>query len=83
MSNKICLDEDVLELANRDEVFRNFLRQCTDHFLHFVIPRRNQDNEIAQDYPIPESVDHILDAAIMLTRKDKNNMIYISFWNWM
>lgn len=83
MSNKICLDDDVLELANRDEAFRNFLRQCTDHFLHFVVPRRDRDSEIMQDYPIPESVDYALESTIMLTRKDKSNKIYISFWNWM
>lgn len=79
----IVPDEDVVELINKDEHFKIFAKQCIEHFTHFVIPRRDQDNEIAQDYEIPDSVDYALAAMIMLTRKDKSNKIYISFWNWM
>lgn len=83
MDRIIVPDEDVIELINKDENFKIFVKQCLEHFTHFVIQRRDQDNEIAQDYEIPESVDYALDAEIMLTRKDKSNKIYISFWNWM
>lgn len=83
MDQIIVPDEDIVELINKDENFKIFVKQCIDHFTHFVIPRRDQDNEIAQDYEIPDSVDYALAAMIMLTRKDKSNRIYISFWNWM
>lgn len=83
MNQIILPDEDVAELINNDKQFKIFITKCIEHFTRFVIPRRDQDKEIAQDYEIPESVDHILDAAVMLTRKDRTNKIYISFWNWM
>lgn len=77
----IRAEDDVFETIEENENFREFVGKCVSHFVHFVIPRRDQSKEIVQDYEIPESVPDILDTRIMLTR-ETNNRIIVSFMKW-
>lgn len=77
----IYAEDDVFETIEENENFREFVGKCVSHFVHFVIPRRDQSKEISQDYPIPESVPDILDTRILLTR-GIDNKILMSFVTW-
>lgn len=60
--------------------FNAFVGQCITHFIHFVVPRRDQTKEISQDYPVPTSIEDVGGDRILLTRKDSWNVIFIDFW---
>jgi len=77
---KIVADFDLWEFINKNQQFNDFVGQCVTHFTHFVVPRRDQTNEIAQDYPVPLGIDDVGGDRIVLTRKDGGNVIFIEFW---
>lgn len=76
----IYAEDDVFETIEENENFREFVGKCVSHFVHFVIPRRDQSKEIVQDYEIPESAD-ILDLTLRLIR-ETDNKILMSFVTW-
>lgn len=80
MTNLLA-EDDIWELINNDENFKDFIGQCVTHFTSFVVPRRDQTKDIEQDYEIPDSVDTIENSVLL--RRDTKNRIYISFVNWM
>ena len=82
MMDNIIVSKDILEYMNSDKRFNEFMGQCITHFVHFVIPRRDQTKEICQDYPIPADIEEIGGDMVMLTRKDRANKIFIEFWRW-
>lgn len=79
VSNVIA--EDYLwEVMEENRQFNDFVGQCVTHFVHFVVPRRDQTQEIAQDYPVPIDIEDVGGNRILLTRKDNGNVIFIDYW---
>lgn len=78
---KYYAEADIWELINSNPEFNNFIGKCATHFEHFVIPRRDQDCEITQDYRIPENIDAGLESYVLL-RWNKGNDISIDFCKW-
>lgn len=76
----ICAEDDLFEAIEANEDFREFIGKCVTHFIHFVIPRRDQTCGVEQDYEVPESID-ILDPSVLL-RREKGNKIIVSFARW-
>ena len=73
--------EDFLwEVMDTNPKFNAFIGQCITHFVHFVVPRRDQTQEIAQDYPVPIDIENVGGDRIMLTRKDNGNVIFVDWW---
>ena len=79
--DEIYAEDDIWEVMNENAEFNEFVGKCITHFAHFVVPRRDQEHDIQQDYEIPESIDANCEELIMLTR-EKGNKIRISFWSW-
>lgn len=78
---KYCAEEDVWEFIDCDPVFNEFVGKCVTHFEHFVIPRRDQEREIEQDYHIPDGTT-ISSSSEILLRWKKGEGISISFMRW-
>ena len=74
-------EDDVWEIINKNPEFNTFIGKCVTHFEHFVIPRRDQEHEIAQDYQIPDEIDVGLETSVML-RWNRGAGITIEFCNW-
>ena len=74
-------EEDIWEFINNDSVFNDFVGKCVTHFEHFVIPRRDQEHEIEQDYHIPDGTT-ISSSSEILLRWKKGEGISISFMRW-
>lgn len=77
---RIVVEFDLFEYMEHNQEFNAFVGQCITHFVHFVVPRRDQTMEIAQDYPIPLSIEDIGGGRILLTRKDSGNVIFVDWW---
>ena len=77
---KFIAETDLWEYMNSNKKFNDFVGQCITHFEHFVIPRRDQTQEIAQDYPVPTDIDDVGGDRILLTRKNSGNVIFIDWW---
>ena len=77
---KIVAEFDLFEYMEHDQQFNDFVGQCITHFVHFVVPRRDQTQEIAQDYPVPIDIEDVGGDRILLTRKDNGNVIFIDWW---
>ena len=77
---KIVAEFDLFEYMNENQKFNAFVGQCITHFVHFVVPRRDQTQEIAQDYPVPIGIEDVGGNRILLTRKDNGNVIFIDWW---
>lgn len=75
----LVAEDDLWEYMDTDAEFNDFIGKCITHFIHFVIPRRDQSREIFQDYEIPDKIDSVAESTVRLTRKDSSNQIYISF----
>ena len=78
----IYAQDDLWEYMDTNQKFNDFIGQCITHFIHFVIPRRDQTLEIQQDYPVPLDIDDVGGDLVMLTRKDRSNTIIVEFWRW-
>ena len=77
---KIVAEHDLFEYMDSNQAFNDFIGQCITHFSHFVIPRRDQTQEIAQDYTVPVDIEDVGGNRILLTRKDNSNVIYVDWW---
>ncbi len=80
--HNVVAEDDIWEAMDGIEPFNNFIGQCVTHFAHFVIPRRDQTQEISEIYDIPKGIDGVLSSTVELTRKDSENTIYISYYDW-
>lgn len=74
-------EDDIWEVIDESLEFKEFIGKCVTHFEHFVIPRRDQEHEIAQDYRIPSSAYDGIESTVML-RWNKGQGVTISFYNW-
>lgn len=79
--DEIYAEDDAWEMMDENQGFNEFVGKCITHFVHFVVPRRDQGRDIQQDYEIPENIDVDCQSRIMLTREN-GNKIRISFWTW-
>lgn len=77
---KIVAEPYLWEAMDTNPKFNDFVGQCITHFVHFVVPRRDQTQEIAQDYPVPIDIEDVGGNRILLTRKDNGNVIFIDWW---
>lgn len=77
---RIIAEDDLWEYMDTNSRFNSFVGQCLTHFMHFVVPRRDQSIEICQDYPVPLDIEDVGGDRILLTRKDGGNVIFIDFW---
>lgn len=80
-SSRTVAEDDVFELIEKDEDFKEFVGKVLTHFEHFVLPIRDQSYDIEQDYQIPERVD-IATESMILVRWTRDNTITISFARW-
>lgn len=79
-ANNVIIEEYLWDVMDESPQFNEFIGQCITHFVHFVVPRRDQTQEIAQDYPVPIDIDAVGGDRILLTRKDSGNVIFIDWW---
>lgn len=77
----VVAEDDIWETIDEDQSFNEFIGKCVSHFVHFVIPRRDQSNEIEQDYPIPENIE-IVSSSLVSLRRTLDNQIVVSFSHW-
>lgn len=78
--NSVVAEDNLWEVINENAKFNEFVGQCITHFVHFVVPRRDQTQEIAQDYAVPVDIEDIGGDRILLTRKDNGNVIFVDWW---
>ena len=78
--NNVIAEEYLWDVMDENPQFNEFIGQCVTHFVYFVVPRRDQTQEIAQDYPVPIDIDDVGGDRILLTRKDSGNVIFIDWW---
>lgn len=78
--DKVVADEYMWECIDGNKAFNDYVGRCLTHFVHFVVPVRNQEHEIAQDYPIPTDIEDVGGDVLLFTRKDNRNEIFIEFW---
>ena len=74
-------EDDVWEWIDESAEFNEFIGKCLSHFVHFVIPRRDQTVEIEQDYQISDDIE-ISSSSSVLLHRDLENKIAISFITW-
>lgn len=79
---RIIADDDLWEFINENKEFKEFVGQCVSHFVHFVIPRRDQTIEMEQDYPIPERID-ISSSSLVSIKRNTHNELFVSFVTWI
>jgi len=77
---RFIAEYDLFSYMEDNPAFNAFVGQCITHFVHFVVPRRDQTQEIAQDYPVPITIENVGGDRIMLTRKDNGNVIFVDWW---
>jgi hypothetical protein len=77
----IVADDDLWEFVDEDPIFKEFIGQCISHFVHFVLPIRNQTFEMNETYPIPDRVD-ISSSSEVNIHRDLDNTLFISFMTW-
>ena len=78
--SSVVAEDYLWEVMDENQKFNDFVGQCLTHFVHFVVPRRDQTQEIAQDYPVPIDIEDVSGDRILLTRKDNGNVIFIDWW---
>lgn len=78
--NKVIAEDYLWDIMDENKVFNKFVGDCITHFVRFVVPRRDQTKEIAQDYAVPLSIDDVGGDRLLLVRKDNSNEIFIDFW---
>lgn len=78
--SRVIAEDFLWEVIDENPKFNAFIGQCITHFAHFVVPRRDQTQEIAQDYSVPIDIEDAGGDRILLTRKDGGNVIFIEFW---
>ncbi len=77
---RFIAEYELFNYMEENQAFNDFVGQCITHFVHFVVPRRDQTQEIAQDYPVPTAIEDVGGDRILLTRKDGGNVIFIDWW---
>lgn len=77
---RFVAEYDLFNYMEDNPAFNAFVGQCITHFIHFVVPRRDQTQEIVQDYPVPITIENVGGDRILLTRKDSGNVIYVDWW---
>lgn len=77
---RIVAGYGLFEYMETNQKFNSFIGQCITHFVHFVVPRRDQTQEITQDYPVPTDIEDVGGDRVLLTRKDNGNVIFIDWW---
>lgn len=78
--SRVIVEDYLWEIMDENPKFNDFIGQCITHFVHFVVPRRDQTQEIVQDYPVPIDIEDVGGDRIMLMRKDSGNAIFIDYW---
>lgn len=78
--SRVIAEDFLWEVMDTNPKFNAFIGQCITHFVHFVVPRRDQTQEIVQDYPVPIDIEDVGGDRIMLMRKDSGNVIFIDYW---
>ena len=78
--SRVIVEDYLWEIMDENPKFNDFIGQCITHFVHFVVPRRDQTQEIVQDYPVPIDIEDVGGDRIMLMRKDGGNVIFIDYW---
>ena len=78
--SRVIAEKFLWEVMDTNPKFNAFIGQCITHFVHFVVPRRDQTQEIAQDYFVPTDIEDVGGDMILLTRKDSENVIFIDYW---
>ena len=78
--SRVIAEDFLWEVMDTNTKFNAFIGQCITHFVHFVVPRRDQTQEIAQDYFVPTDIEDVGGDRILLTRKDNGNVIFIDYW---
>lgn len=78
--DSVIAEDYLWDVMEENPAFNDFVGQCITHFVHFVVPRRDQTQEIAQDYPVPITIEDVGGNRIMLTRKDNGNVIFVDWW---
>ena len=79
-ASRVIAEDYLWDVMEENQAFNDFVGQCITHFIHFVVPRRDQTQEIAQDYPVPITIESVGGNRIMLTRKDSGNVIFVDWW---
>ena len=77
---RIVAEYDLFNYMEENQKFNDFVGKCISHFSHFVVPRRDQTQEISQDYAVPTDIEDVGGNMILLTRKDNGNVIFIDWW---
>jgi len=77
---RFIAEYDLFNYMEENQEFNAFVGQCITNFIHFVVPRRDQTQEIVQDYPVPITIENAGGDRILLTRKDNGNVIYVDWW---
>ena len=70
-------DDDVFEDMENIPEFNDHVGKCASHFIHFVVPRRDQRSIIEQMYEIPDKFG-IIEPSLTLTRH-AGNKIFIKY----
>ena len=78
--SRVVAEDFLWEVIDENPKFNAFIGQCITHFVHFVVSRRDQTQEIAQDYFVPTDIEDVGGDRILLTRKDNGNVIFIDWW---
>lgn len=79
-ASRVIVEAFLWEVMDTNPKFNAFIGQCITHFVHFVVPRRDQTQEIAQDYFVSTDIEDVGGDRILLTRKDNGNVIFIDWW---
>ena len=80
INGEIWTNDDLFFDIEENLGFREHVGKCLTHFLHFVVPRRDNDYDIEQDYSIPD--DFGLIESSLLIRRERGNKIFISYTRW-
>lgn len=74
-------EDDIWEVINSDEAFNEFVGKAITHFVHFVVPRRDQTAAIKELYQIPEEFKELPALSVEIEREPQTNEIFIRFAN--
>ena len=74
-------EDDIWEIINNDKRFNDFVGKALTHFMHFVVPRRDQTAVIKELYQIPEEFVDLPALSVEIERVPESNEIMIRFAN--
>ena len=70
-------DDDLFDDMENIPELNDHVGKCVTHFIHFVIPRRDQTMDIEQTYEIPDRFG-IIEPSLTI-RRETGNRIFIKY----